>query len=82
MQINYRIFNSWLDLESRSDAGDFIYYQTSTGKKIALDYHEMCKLNSLYSKKKFLEVTALIISELGKALEADKLSGAITLTDD
>ena len=79
MQVKYIIFNSWRDLESRSESKDFIYFETHSGKIIALDYESMRKLFVTNSKNKFLEVTALIISELGKALEKGLTAGAIEL---
>ena len=82
MQINYRIFNHWRELDNLPESKHFMCYQTSTGKIIALDYEGMRRLFLLNNKSDIVKANALIISELGQALEANKLSGAITLTGD
>ena len=82
MQINYRIFNHWRELDNLPEANNFMCYQIRTGQVVALDYNAMRKIFLLNSKRDILSVNAELLSGLQEALNNGQNSGAITLTDD
>lgn len=77
MQINYRIFNSWRELDGRSESKELICYETSRNKIIALDVHDMRKLFITKSKINILEALAELLSELEQALNTGITAGAV-----
>ena len=82
MQINYRIFNHWRELDNLPEANNFMCYQIRNGQVVALDYDAMRKLFLLKTKRDILRVNAELLSGLQEALNNGNNSGAITLTGD
>ena len=80
MQINYRIFNHWRELDNLPEANNFMCYQIRTGQVVALDYDAMRKLFLLKTKRDILRANAELLSALQEALNNSQNSGAITLT--
>lgn len=79
MQINYRIFNHWRDLDACTQSKDFICRETCSGQIVALDYPAMRKLFLLSSKAVIIETTAELLSELENALDTGTNAGVINL---
>lgn len=77
MQINYRIFDAWQELDGRPESKELICYETSRNKIIALDVHDIRKLFVTKSKINILEAVAELLSELENALNTGITAGVI-----
>ena len=82
MQINYKIFSHWRELDNVPEANNFMCYQIRTGQVVALAYDDMRKLFLLNSKRDILRANADLLSGLQEALNNGNNSGAVTLTGD
>ncbi len=79
MNVTYRIFDAWKELDGRSESKDFMCYQTFTGKIIALNYSDMRRLFLRKSKRQILEANAILLSGLEQALNTNSYSGSINI---
>lgn len=77
MQINYTIFDAWQELDGRSESKDFICYETSRNKIIALDVHDIRKLFVTKSKINIFEAVAELLAGLENALNTGITAGAV-----
>ena len=77
MQVSYKIFSKWQDLDNLPESKHFMCYQTSTGKIIAFDYEDMRRLFLLNSKADIINANVKILNELEDALSTGKFFGVI-----
>ena len=82
MQVSYKIFSNWRELDNLPEANNFMCYQIRTSQVVALAYDDMRKLFLLNSKRDILRANAELLSGLQEALNNGQNSGAITLTGD
>ena len=77
MNVTYKIFDAWHELDNESEICKFMAYQIRSGKIIALNYSDMRRLFLMNSKEDIINSNVKLLSVLEDVLSTGKKFGVI-----
>ena len=77
MNVTYKIFDAWHELDNEAEICNFMAYQIRSGKIIALNYSDMRRLFLMNSKEDIINSNVKLLNELEDALSTGKIFGVI-----
>ena len=81
MNVTYKIFDAWHELDNEAEICKFMAYQIRSGKIIALNYSDMRRLFLMNSKKDIINSNVKLLSGLEDALSTGKNSALLTCSN-